>query len=124
MSSEQEITTVLNTYLDGLYRGDTARLRTVFHPRSALFGDVRGAPYQSAVEGWLEALAKRQSPFAAGEEFKMRILSIEVTRDIACAKANCPMLGFNYIDYLSLVRHDGQWLIANKLFANVPEQDA
>jgi hypothetical protein len=29
------------------------------------------------------------------------------------------MLGFNYVDYLSLVRCDGRWLIVNKTFTHV-----
>lgn len=123
MNSEREIAALLDTYLDGLYRGDTARLRAVFHPQAALFGDVRGAPYQNTLEGWLEAVAQRQSPFDLGEEFRMRTLGIEVIHEIAYAKAHCPMLGFNYVDYLSLLRHDGRWLITNKLFTHVPEQD-
>jgi 3-hydroxyacyl-CoA dehydrogenase len=124
MSSEHEINQVLDTYFDGLYRGDTARLRAVFHPQAALFGDVRGAPYQNTLDGWLEAVAKRRSPFDLGEAFRMRVLGIEVIQEIAYAKAQCPMLGFNYVDYLSLLRQDGRWLITNKLFTHVAEQGA
>ena len=32
-----DILAVVQTYLDGLYEGDTAKIREVFHPASSLF---------------------------------------------------------------------------------------
>jgi len=121
MNNQAEISTVLDSYMKGLFHGDTELLRTVFHPQAALFGDVRGVPYQNSLDGWLEAVAKRQSPHDLGEQFRMEVLGVEVLNEIAYAKARCPMLGFNYMDYLSLVHHGDRWLIANKLFTHVAD---
>ena len=57
--ARQDIDTLLKTYFDGLYQGDPERLRQVFHPQAQLFGEVRGAPYQNTVDGWLNAVASR-----------------------------------------------------------------
>jgi len=122
MDSEPEIAALLKNYFNGLYTGDTELLRAVFHPQAALFGDVRGAPYYNTIESWLSAVAQRKSPRDLGAEFRMVALRIEVLNEIAYAKAHCPMLGFNYVDYLSLLRQGGRWLITSKLFTHVPEQ--
>jgi hypothetical protein len=31
----------------------------------------------------------------------------------------CPMLGFDYVDFLSLLREDGRWAIVAKLFTHL-----
>ena len=122
MNEKSEITALLKKYFDGLFYGDAALLRSVFHPQALLFGEVRGAPYQNSLEGYLSAVAQRQSPHQRGEEFRMEALGIEVLNHIAYVKAHCPMLGFNYVDYLSLLRQGGRWLITSKLFTHAPEQ--
>jgi hypothetical protein len=118
VDAQPEITALLKKYFDGLYYGDAALLKSVFHPQALLFGEVRGAPYQNSLEGFLSAVAQRQSPHQRGEEFRMEALGIEVLNQIAYVKARCPMLGFNYFDYLALVHEGGRWLITNKLFTH------
>ncbi|GFE83249.1 hypothetical protein GCM10011487_52490 [Steroidobacter agaridevorans] len=117
--ARQDIDALLKTYFDGLYHGDPARLREVFHPQAQLFGEVRGAPYQNTVDGWLNAVASRPSPQAKGESFQMETLEVQLHNQIAYVRAHCPMLGFNYFDYLALMHNGERWLITNKLFTHV-----
>ncbi|MBI3902447.1 MAG: nuclear transport factor 2 family protein [Nitrosomonadales bacterium] len=119
MSDHQAILNVLQTYFDSIYVGDTATLRTVFHPQAALFGEIKGQPYYKVLGDYLDAVANRQSPKALGEPFAMKTLSIDLLDNVAFAKAHCRMLGFNYYDYLSLLKHEGRWVIVNKLFTHV-----
>ncbi|MEO8672354.1 MAG: nuclear transport factor 2 family protein [Tahibacter sp.] len=114
-----EIRDVLQTYFDGLHRGDVDALRRVFHPHAALFGEIRGQPYQKSLSDYLQIVAARASPQALGETFRMAILSVDVVGSIACAKVHCPMLGQNYIDFLSLVRSDDRWVVVNKTFTHI-----
>lgn len=119
MHSHPEISALLQTYFDGLFEGDVEKLKNAFHPQAYLFGDVRGAGYQISLEQFLKNVAGRQSPRDKGEEFRMRTLDVEVTNKIARVKAQCPMLGLNYIDFLGLF-HDGErWWITSKLFTHV-----
>lgn len=117
--ARQEIIELLTHYFDGLYHGDSARLREVFHPQAQLFGEVRGAPYQNTLDGWLNAVANRPSPHSKGESFKMETLEVQLHNQIAYVRAHCPMLGFNYFDYLALMHNGERWLITNKLFTHV-----
>ena len=116
-----EISQLLTQYFDGLYKGDVEELRSVFHPQAQLFGDVRGKPYQNTLEGFLSVVGGRSSPHDNGEPFRMEVLGVEVLNQVAYVKARCPMLGFNYFDYLSLVQDEGRWLITNKLFTHADE---
>ena len=119
MKDQQEILTLLNAYFEGIYIGDTVLLRSAFHPQACLFGEIKGQGYFKTLDDYIAAVENRQSPKELGEAFLMKPLSIEVLGDIAFAKAHCRMLGFNYYDYLSLLRHEGKWRIVNKLFTHV-----
>lgn len=119
MNAHQKILDALQTYFESIFTGDVARLRSVFHPQAALFGEVKGQPYRKLLEEYLTAVANRQSPQQLGEDFRMKALSVEVLDHIGLVKTHCQMLGFNYIDYLSFVEADGKWLIVNKTFTHV-----
>lgn len=119
MNGHHDILALLQAYFDSLFTGDVAGLRGVFHPQAALFGEVKGAPYYRTLDDYLDAVGKRQSPQALGEPFRMQVLAVDVQGPVANARVSCPMLGFDYVDFLNLVRLDGQWRIANKTFTHV-----
>ena len=120
MNDHEQVLAVVDAYCRGVYRGDVELLRSVFHPKAALFAEVRGQPYYRALEEYLSVVANRQSPEAAGEPFRMKPVSVEVIHEIACAKVYCPMYEYRYTDYLSFVRQEGKWRIVNKVFTDVP----
>ncbi|MFP5391846.1 MAG: nuclear transport factor 2 family protein [Gammaproteobacteria bacterium] len=114
----KDIETLLEAYGDGLYRGDVDLLAQVFHPQAMLYGEVRGEPVCRPLGPYLERVAARRSPAQLGEAYGFEVLSIEVTGEIALARMRCRMLGFDYLDYLSLVRRDGAWAIASKTYTD------
>lgn len=119
MQTNEDISAVLQIYFDGLYRGDVGLLKSVFHPDALLFGEVRGAPYQNTVDGFLQAVASRRSPQQRGEQFLMEAMDIQRLNRIAYVRARCPMLGCDYLDYLALVFDGERWLITNQMIAHV-----
>lgn len=120
MHPHQAVLAVIDDYFRGLFAGNIELLRRTFHPSAVLFGEVKGEPYLRPLEEYLQVVAQRQSPQQLGEEFRMRALAVDVLGDIANVRVHCPMLGFNYYDYLALARHHGDWRIVNKLFTHVP----
>jgi hypothetical protein len=124
MSDHEAVLAAVADYCQGVYRGDIALLRKVFHPKAALFAEVRGQPYYRPLEEYLEVVAKRESPQAKGEALRMKPIGVEVTHEIAFAKVSCPMYEYHYLDFLSFVRLDGRWRIVNKLFTDLPAQRA
>lgn len=120
MEDHQAILQVLSEYFAGLYAGDVERLRAVFAPEAALFAEFGPQSYRKPLDGYLEGVAQRESPEARGETFRMRVLSVDVLHNMAMAKVHVPALGFNFYNYLTLVRQGGRWIIANKVFDDVP----
>jgi len=113
------ITAVLMNYFNGIYNGDVTLLKSAFHPQAVVSGDINGAPYFKTIDQYLEGVKNRKSPHDFGEEFKMKILSLEIINNTAVAKVQVPIFEYNYYDQLSLVIVDGKWVIVNKLLTNV-----
>lgn len=120
MNDHHAVLEAIDVYCRGVFTGDTGLLKSVFHPKAALFAEVRGEQYYKPLDEYLAVVANRKSPQASGEPFLMKPVCVEVTHHIAFAKVHCPMLGHNYTDYLSFVRQGERWLIVNKLFTDVP----
>jgi hypothetical protein len=117
MNEHQAILSVLGDYFKGLYSGDTALLRSVFHPEAALFAELPDQSYHKDLDAYLDGVAQRESPDERGEAYRMKVLSVDVHHNIAMAKVHVPALGFDFYNYLSLLRKDGAWVIVNKVFS-------
>jgi hypothetical protein len=108
-----------NYYFNGLYEGDTAILRQIFHEGTLVFGDIKGQPYAKTLEQYLEGVKNRQSPKDSGKPFKGEIIKIKVVNSIAVAEVKVKMYDFLYHDILSFHKIDGKWLIVNKMLTDV-----
>lgn len=107
-----------NYYFKGIYEGDEILLGSIFQPGTFLFGDVKGQPYFKTVDLYLDGVKNRQSPKDSGKPFKGEILHISVVNSIAVAELNVKMYDFNYRDFLSFHKINGQWLIVNKMLTD------
>lgn len=120
MQDHQSILQVLSDYFRGLHAGDVELLRSVFDPEAVLFAELKGASYRKSLDAYLDGVAQRSSPAELNEAFRMRVLSVEVLHDMAVARVHVPALGFNFYNYLSLLRKGGSWKIVSKVFDDVP----
>lgn len=118
MSSHDSPEACVETYFHGLYEGDVEALRRAFHPRARLTGVVQGKPYERALDDYLAAVAQRVSPKARGESRAMHVVGVDRVGHVASVRARVPMLGFDYVDFLSLVCEGGQWSIVHKNFTD------
>src|ERR1700743_2110283 len=80
------ISHVLENYFKGILTGDIDLLKTVYHPGTLLFGDVKGQPYAKTLEQYLDGVVHRQSPKDSGKPFNGEIISIENINSIAGAR--------------------------------------
>ncbi|PKM19911.1 MAG: nuclear transport factor 2 family protein [Gammaproteobacteria bacterium HGW-Gammaproteobacteria-15] len=121
MAAEQDsdlpaITALLGQYFDGLHRADTALLDRIFDDEARLYAPgVRRSKSQ-----WLELVANRPVPAQLGHAFAYQILSVDLSGEQAMAKVFCPLLGRQYLDYLSLLKEQGRWRIVAKQYADNP----
>ncbi len=119
MTNERaEIEAVVKTYLDGLYEGDTEKLARVFHPTSALTHDMGDGLKVVPRDAWLEAVRNRPSPQSQELSRHDEIVQIDQAGPTtAFVKVKCAMPPRFFTDYLSLLKIDGRWQVAQKVFA-------
>lgn len=119
MNDREVLLDLLQRYFDGLYRGNAELLRGVFHPQARLFGEVKGQILLRELEPYLQLVASRRSPMQGGEDQCMKVLALQMHGAIAVATVQCDMLGFHYVDQLSVLKQDGRWSIVNKLYTHL-----
>ncbi|WP_343487139.1 nuclear transport factor 2 family protein [Allomuricauda sp. d1] len=115
----KEIESLIVNYFDGIFFGDTSKLKSCFHENMFIYGDIKGVDYLKSVEEYLIGVKERQSPNDLNETPKMEIVGVDIMGKIAMVKLHVPMLGYNYYDYLSLSKLNGEWKIVNKIFTHV-----
>jgi len=109
---------VIQTYLDGLYESDAAKIANAFHPTSALTSvSGEGALVITPRDLWLEKVRARPSPKQQGLPRHDEVLSIDlVGPTMAYVKLKCAIPPRFFTDQLSLLKIDGRWQIAQKVF--------
>lgn len=108
----------VQTYLDGLYEGDADKLASVFHENSALTYEQDGKLTVLPRERWLQAVRERPAPKAKGLARDDAILMIDQSGPTtAFVKVKCQIPPRYFTDYLSLLKVDGRWVVAQKVFA-------
>ncbi len=117
MSDQDAIRAVVQTYLDGLYEGDADKLAQAFHPTSALTqwweGELKIVPRDT----WLQAVRNRPSPKAQGLARSDEIVSIaQHGPEMAVVTLRCAIPPRYFTDALSLLKIDGRWQVAQKVF--------
>jgi hypothetical protein len=106
------------TYLDGLYEGDADKLASVFHPTSALTWEENGVLTPLPRDQWLEAVRNRPSAKTRGLARQDEILQIDqASATMAFVKLKCAIPPRFFTDYLSFLKVEGRWQIAQKVFA-------
>ncbi|TDR20687.1 nuclear transport factor 2 family protein [Marinicella litoralis] len=109
---------IVQAYFDGLHHGDVAKLRTIFHPD--VFLKAPGS--RRSLEQWLSAVASRPVPSQQGRSYDFKLLSIEVIKNQAMVKLECPLFEHHYIDFLGLLKEDGHWKIVTKMYTDLQEK--
>jgi len=119
MTNEREaIEEAVQTYLDGLYEGDTQKLASVFHETSALTGDIDGKLTIVPRDQWLDAVRNRPSPKSKNQARHDEILQIDIAGPTtAFVKVKCALPPRFFTDYLSFLKIDGRWQVAQKIYA-------
>jgi len=110
---------VIQSYLDGLYEGDAGKIASVFHPTSALTSVTNdGKLVITPRDEWLDKVRERAAPKKQGLARHDHVLSIDlVSPTMAYVKLKCAIPPRFFTDQLSLLKIDGRWQIAQKVFA-------
>ena len=112
------IQTLLQLYIEGSAKGDVAKLKEAFHPDSRMFGSLGGQRIDIPIEAFFELAAK--GPADTAGNYRARIVSVTQVGDAAVAVvAEDGFWGrVSFVDFFSLAKVAGRWLIVNKTFAH------
>ena len=102
---------VIQSYLDGLYESDADKIASVFHPTSALTSVADDG------ELVITKVRARPSPKNQGLSRHDEVLKIDlISPTMAYVKLKCAIPPRFFTDQLSLLKIDGRWQIAQKVF--------
>jgi len=117
-SEQAEITRAVDRYVEGMRKGDGAKLREAFHPQAWMFGSLAGTRHDEPI-GELIAMVDGHSVDVDGS-YQARVVSVEQVGDAAFAvleEEGC-WGTVSFTDFFTLAQIDGAWTIVNKTFAH------
>ncbi len=108
---------VVEQYLHGLRFNDVASLRSAIDPAAQLLWVTRdGTMAQLSLEAWYRGLADRAGREDEGES---QIAALDVTGEAAAVKVVETSEREVTVDYLNLVRANGDWRIVHRVNTNL-----
>jgi hypothetical protein len=111
---EQGVRAAIGHYFEGHATGDPAHFRLAFLPTAHIEGNRQGKFTSWTLE---EYCAKFDGKPAADEAARRRTIDlVDVSGDSAIAKATLDHGGIVFTDYFVLLKVDGAWKIANKVY--------
>ncbi|MGJ8682107.1 nuclear transport factor 2 family protein [Paraglaciecola sp.] len=114
----QLVTEVLTNYFYGLHHGDVNLLESICSPDLVLMNTNIRRPLQE----WLTLIESRAIPDKLGHKYLYKILSLDIVEQQAMAKLYCPLLAHQYIDFIGLLKEQGQWKIVSKMYFDISHQ--
>lgn len=109
----------LEQYIKGHETGKADVMRLAFHPSARLQWMDNGQYAVRPLEEWLSGF--RGAPAADEAQRKRRIVSVQVFGDSGVGAIELDYPGVLIVDYMSLLKVDGEWKIVNKIFARKPK---
>ena len=106
---------LIESYFDGVYYADSKKLKAIFHSDAYL----KAPDQRRDLSTWLEDVESREIPYELGLPYDFKILSIEIIQDQAMVKVDCPLFDHLYVDFLGLLKEQGDWKIVNKMYTDL-----
>ena len=109
-----EIAEVVRTYVEGMCQNDPAKLRAAMHERACSIGHFDDGLEWDGREGFIAVVD--QSVKVPDPAPWFRINAISLAGDVATVQVEDIFLGQHYDDTLTLLHHEGRWMIVAKVF--------
>lgn len=107
-----QITEILLDYIEGTAYGQPERLRKAFHPKFNLYSVSKDTLLIRSGEQYISNIKPGEKSNRIG-----RILSIDIEKDAAIAKAEIIVPGWRtFIDYFLILKYNGVWKIVHKSY--------
>ncbi|MGI9273537.1 MAG: nuclear transport factor 2 family protein [Endozoicomonas sp.] len=123
MSDIQAIESLIQEYFRSLYEGDVETVRALYHPACPLMCPTSEGVMTMTIPQYLEVVAGRLAPKEAGHAPYGRIVSLDISGpETALVKVESAVPPRYFEDYLTLVKDQGAWKIAAKVYRIVREE--
>jgi len=111
-----DVRAVIQLYIDGS-NGDVAKLKQAFHPDARMMGHIGAMDTYIPITEFFKMVAER--PGMAGPNYQAFVRSIDLAGDAGVAVlVETDYMGCDFVDYFSVARIDGRWMITNKTYAH------
>lgn len=114
-TEDAAIRRVIQDYFDGIVKYDTIALKRAFHPQAVITASFPNGEYRRGFAEW-SRFVERGAPPANPQEYVNVIEQVERTGTAAVVRTRLTWPQVIYVDYLSLLRVDGQWKIVDKIW--------
>ena len=113
-----QVTAVVQLYVEGAREGDADKLRAAFHPEARMWGSLGGQRFDVPIAAMIEMLDGK--PVDVDGSYVATITAAEQTGDTAhVVLAEEGFWGtVSFVDFFSLAEIDGEWKIVNKTFVH------
>lgn len=111
------ITDTVNLYFKGTYQGDAAQLIRAFHPEARVTGSLKDQLYDWTLAEFIERVTATPTARDKKELYNKEIVFIDQSNNAAMVKARVNVGNLIFIDYISLLKINGEWVIRNKSFS-------
>ena len=114
---EEAIRKVVGYYFDGGTAGDSSIVAKAFH-KSAMMFYVRDTAFMQVpiFPEYLSRVAAPRPANAPRDQTKKEVVSVDIAGTAAVAKLRLTQRNAVLIDYMSLLKINGEWKIVNKIF--------
>lgn len=114
---EKEIRAMLERYFEVLQTQDLNEFDKVFNANSVLYSAQDNNFVVRPFQEYREMVKNRKSPVELGSGRKDEIVFLDIlSNEMAFAKVRLQLFDSIMVDYLNIVKVDGNWSIVSKLF--------
>lgn len=113
-AEEAAVTETINLYFEGILEYDADKLRRAFHSEAHIMAALPNGPFDRAFDDWV-GFTNGEAP-ADVSGYTNTIVSVDIAGNAATVKTDLQWPTVHYIDYLNLLKMDGEWKIVNKIF--------
>jgi hypothetical protein len=121
-TEEAAVRAAVNQYLRGHATGNGDEMRKAFLPTAHIEGIRDGKFVSWTVDDYVSGFSGK--PAADEASRKRTIDSVDVSGTAAMARATLVHGARTFVDYFVLLKVDGQWKIANKVYSSAPTRAA
>lgn len=104
-------------YFDSMHESDKDKVERAFHPNAMISGHIAG-DFSEMDRNAFGKLVASQQPSAKekGEPARLEIVAIDIAGETAVARVRDDYMGRTFLDTLSMVKSNDEWVIYNKLY--------